>query len=65
MIGVGRTQSVSVHWFRRTARLEERRLQTCLEYGKPSGLPEWARGARVEKIGRFQYAVICTELRGH
>jgi hypothetical protein len=27
-------------------------------------VPDWAKGARVEKIGLFQFAVIATESRG-
>lgn len=28
-------------------------------------LPEWAKGARVRKAGRFQHVVEATEWRGH
>jgi hypothetical protein len=28
-------------------------------------VPDWARGARVEKIGLFQFAVVVTESKGH
>ena len=70
MSGVGRTEAVSVHKLRRTARKRERVLQEALAYGYPSqlpsaGLPEWARGVRVERIGPFCFAVIATEKRGH
>ncbi len=70
MSGVGKTEAVSVHKFRRTARKRERVLQGALHYGYPSqlpsaGLPEWAHGVRVEKAGRFCWVVIATEKRGH
>jgi hypothetical protein len=71
MSGAGKTQAVSVHKFRRRARAEERRLQGCLRHGGafgepwPEELPDWTRGVRVERIGKFCHAVIATEERGH
>lgn len=65
-----RTQVLSVHTFRRTARHEERRLQAVL--GSPlmafsaQGIPvpQWASGVRVEKAGLFSWSVTATEWEG-
>jgi hypothetical protein len=69
MSGVGRTEAVSVHKFRRTARKRERRLQGALDAGvwidDFNDIPGWTQGVRVEKIGRFCFAVIATEKPGH
>jgi hypothetical protein len=81
MSGVGRTEAVSVHKLRRAARKRERELQRYLSISgwyveggptddeakglQPYGLPIWARGVRVERIGPFCFAVIATEERGH
>jgi ADP-ribosylglycohydrolase len=70
------TQILSVHWLRRAARAEERRLQEwldTLDHGEffaagvlvKRGYPEWMRGVRVEKAGRFSFAVVATDTRGH
>jgi hypothetical protein len=69
-----RTQVLSVHKLRRTARKQEREWQKLLEhYGtlparrvdsEANGLPAWARGVRVEKAGPFQWAVVATGHRG-
>lgn len=41
-------------------------MQAVLNMGcHPDGLPAWAHGVRVERIGRFCHAVIATEGRGH
>jgi hypothetical protein len=77
--GVGKTEAISVHKFRRVARHRERMLQQVLgervyfapvesvqTQDTPYGpLPLWARGVRVERIGPFCFAVIATEERGH
>lgn len=72
-----RTKAVSVHHTRRAARRRERELQEFLDLAwseRPGiaaskllfddGLPAWARGVRVERIGLLQFAVIATEHRG-
>lgn len=71
-----RTHIVSVHAFRRVARHQERELQRWLEFTRTAGdghlearleardLPAWVRGVRVEKAGRFQWAVVATEKVG-
>jgi hypothetical protein len=60
---------ISVHKLRFMARRKERRLQKLLDLGAPvhaeEGLPYWARGVRVQKAGRFQWAVVATVTRGH
>lgn len=61
-----RTQVLSVHVLRRTARLKERKLQAQLDAGyQPDELPTWANGVRVEKAGQFQWAVVATSTAGH
>ncbi len=74
-----RTEAVSVNWFRRTARKREREIQQLLSQNadpaswrvwetvlrRDLGVPEWARGVRVERIGPLCWAVIATEKRGH
>jgi hypothetical protein len=71
------TQILSVHVFRRNARKEERRLQEWLDRNRFSsdaqlatqmrdhGYPSWMHGVRVEKAGRFSFAVVATDTRGH
>ena len=65
-MSIGRTQILSVHKFRRTARKLERKLTAELE-AQPSGLDwlPWARGVRVRKAGPFQYVVEATAWQGH
>ena len=84
--GVGRTQTVSTHKFRRTAQDRERDLTKVLNSAQEiiqsnpdepqvaaairqllqaNGIPEWARGVRVEKAGMFSYSVVATEHKGH
>jgi len=59
------TQIVSVHAFRRVARKEERRIQELLDSGEAMpDVPTWARGAKVQKAGTFQHAVVLTENKG-
>ncbi len=62
------TQIISVHPFRRVARYQERKLQTWLDGDRgglrPEGLPIWANGVRVEKAGKFQWAVVATSKAG-
>lgn len=59
-----RVHIVSVHRFRRVARVRERVLQRRLNTGwRPDDQP-WARGARVQSAGRKQHAVVLTEHRG-
>lgn len=66
-----RTKVISVHFLRRVARERERELQDEFDarlagaYARINGLPSWARGVRVEKAGRFQWAVVVTEHLGH
>jgi hypothetical protein len=56
----------SVHFFRRNARREERRIQWLLDAGiQQPGFPSWARGVRVEHAGPFQHAIVLTPNRGH
>jgi hypothetical protein len=70
---VGRTHVISVHWLRRTARARERIITEQLARRSKAvpgtfvvlGLPIWAHGVRVEKAGRFQWAVVATEAPGH
>lgn len=84
-MAVGKTQTLSVHKFRRTAQDRERELTNVLvtaeaivkdnpepqvadairELLKSNGIPEWARGVRVEKAGMFSYSVVATEHKGH
>lgn len=72
---MSRTHVVSVHPFRRVARKRERAIQAWLDEGRPlragvipdehQRIPEWANGARVERAGLLQHAVIATEQKGH
>lgn len=73
---VGRTETVSVHRLRRSARRREHTIQKILDsYGsdpRPAiytedGLlvPAWAHGVRVEKAGVLQFSLVATEHRGH
>jgi hypothetical protein len=64
---LGQTKPLSVHKFRRVARLKERKYQKVLDKGmwKPDELPGWARGVRVRKVGSFQYIVEATSWEGH
>lgn len=65
---------VSVHAFRRRARLEERRLTEWLDDLEPgtrhtalllARMPSDTQGFRVQKAGPFQHAVVATKNRGH
>lgn len=65
-----RTKVLSVHRLRRTARQRERELTVSLAHRsnrgerlmlEASGVPQWARGVRVEKAGLLQWAVVATE----
>lgn len=69
-------QSVSgPHFTRARARSVERRIQRELDaywdnmdqpnQPWPKDIPGWARGAKVEKVGFFQYQVIVTPNKGH
>ena len=60
--------------FRRRARRVERALQAALDAGRVEVLladdtfviaPTWANGVRVQRAGRFQWAVVATFERGH
>lgn len=66
-----RTQVVSTHWFRRTARARERRLEAALgdarARGRPlpetDGVPVWAEHVRVQRYRgpqRGRWAVMAT-----
>ena len=62
---------LSVHPTRRRARKLERQVQAWLQGGRASDppdtivpVPEWVRGARYQKAGRLQHAVMGTYLRG-
>lgn len=68
------TEILATTPFRRRARKMERELQDWLDNGQgvkppPSwigyAVPSWAEGARVEKAGRFSWAVVATSTRGH
>jgi len=70
----GRTQVLSVHKFRRSARRKERQATAEIAGSRHKPVwttpilaekPSWATGARVEKAGRFSYAVVWTEWMGH
>jgi hypothetical protein len=85
MAGAGKTKTLSVHKFRRTAQDRERELTQVLDTAQEivknnpepqvasaignmleaNGIPEWARGVRVEKAGMFSYSVVATEHKGH
>lgn len=67
----GRTHVISTHFTRRKARQVERLVQNSLDMGEhePNGMadpqiPLWAKGARVEKAGLLQWAVVATESKG-
>lgn len=76
-----KTKVHSIHRARYWARHMERQLQDALDvvngaydpatYGEAHELldkqdvPGWARGARVEKAGFFQWAVVLTSHKGH
>lgn len=69
-----KTTVLSVHVLRRAARARERDVQEWLDAGRPlrfhmpenwKQIPDWATGARVEKAGPFQWAVVATSERGH
>lgn len=63
--------------FRRLARRREREIQQLLDdrgltqsEGAANelldkGVPPWAKGVKVVKAGRFSWAVVATEARGH
>jgi hypothetical protein len=67
------TKVLSVHKLRFMARLRERRIQGILNATgydrdwdrRKLEVPGWARGVRVEKAGRFQWAVVATTRKGH
>ena len=65
-----RTTVLSVHRLRIAARIRERELQHHLDRREPHikvdgmPVPSWVRGVRVEKAGRFQWAVVGTEWEG-
>jgi hypothetical protein len=66
----GKTQILSVHHFRRSAEVEERRLQRTLDEGylplvEGNQIPRWVKGARVRKAGLFQWVVEANEWRGN
>lgn len=64
------TTILSVHRFRRVARRREREVQAWLDarrgYWLPEGpdIPVWVHGARVERAGLLQYAVVGTDVKG-
>jgi hypothetical protein len=68
-----RTHVLSIHYVRLFARLRERELQFLLDHHTDDGpvrlngieLPGWVRGVRVEKAGRFSWALVLTSERGH
>jgi hypothetical protein len=66
-----RTRVISVHYLRVIARMREREVQHVLERHAVGvtvagvAIPAWAKGVRVEKAGRNQWAVVATEARGH
>lgn len=71
---INRTQVLSVHKFRRTARRKERAITADLERSAHTPiwttallaeLPNWASGVRVEKAGVFSWCVVATERPGH
>ena len=64
-----KTEIISVHPFRRSARKHERDLQAVIDategyHHRDEAIPEWAKGVRVRKAGFFQWAVEATENRG-
>lgn len=68
----GRTMIWSVHVARFVARRRERELTAALSGGsRPDGIPSWARGVRVERVGPpgvlplARWGVVLTEERGH
>jgi len=70
-----KSQTISVHRTRQTARRQERAIQELLDTGYTKRTLDedvlrvltqnaWIKGARVEKAGAFQFTVVGTSTKG-